>query len=520
MRPWVIAAALATPQTCTHPLCSALEAFSNAELRVDATTHRGLNELKSSLVQHNYTASNVARALGSSEVYGFDPAKFAVCDNKRCQPLTDPHNAKPLDIIIMLLLRINLEVYMSPPQGVPRKAAERVIGTRAVKALIKLKVLHETHIGGPGGTDTHLHSLVQLVPYDTVALIATDFFQVATEFWKGKVEPVMSLGLDSDGLALGAPRQFRSKRLLDLCTGSGVQAIVAASHYAEDVTLVDVSPRAARFARFNLLLNGIGPERSRVYVGSLYDALPSGTQPFDTILANPPYLPEPVISGSKEGHLALYGAGGPQGHLITSQIVGGAGHWLTQNSSGATLRIVATIYNVDRYREWVSDWWRQGATSAAEVTLFTGQVWSREHMNAQGMMATQGADIHDGCNALLWIRQRASAGDHLHHESATRAEVTFQRSLLHPYMWHILRSEVGLRDLIQFLLRNDPAALLPSYGDFTNWDTPSSYERLKGVWTECAASLQVGWVGSVNTKLRALPSMLQERLLVCVHSGL
>jgi release factor glutamine methyltransferase len=74
------------------------------------------------------------------------------------------------------------------------------------------------------------------------------------------------------------------RRVLDLCTGSGVVALAAAESGAE-VSAVDVSRRAALTVRLNARLNGVRVDARR---GDLLDAV-DGT--FDLISANPPYLP-------------------------------------------------------------------------------------------------------------------------------------------------------------------------------------------------------------------------------------
>jgi release factor glutamine methyltransferase len=74
--------------------------------------------------------------------------------------------------------------------------------------------------------------------------------------------------------------------VLDVCTGSGALAIVAAQSGAEQVTAVDLSRRAVLSARLNARLNGV---RVRVVRGDLLDAV--GEERFDVIVSNPPYVP-------------------------------------------------------------------------------------------------------------------------------------------------------------------------------------------------------------------------------------
>ena len=84
-----------------------------------------------------------------------------------------------------------------------------------------------------------------------------------------------------------------SVRVLDLCTGSGaIAAAIAANVPGAQVTATELSPRAFMLARVNLR-----PwSNVRVLRGDLFEALPEGEEPFDTILTNPPYIPTEVIN--------------------------------------------------------------------------------------------------------------------------------------------------------------------------------------------------------------------------------
>ena len=79
-----------------------------------------------------------------------------------------------------------------------------------------------------------------------------------------------------------------ARTALDLGTGSGVQALVAARH-SERVVAVDVNARGLAFARFNAALNGITNIDFRE--GSWLE--PVGGERFDLIVSNPPYVVSP-----------------------------------------------------------------------------------------------------------------------------------------------------------------------------------------------------------------------------------
>jgi len=75
-------------------------------------------------------------------------------------------------------------------------------------------------------------------------------------------------------------------RVLDVCGGCGIGAIVAAPT-AKSVTTSDISHRSDAFARFNLLLNAVTNGRSLVAPG--YEGVEGET--FDLIVGHPPYVP-------------------------------------------------------------------------------------------------------------------------------------------------------------------------------------------------------------------------------------
>lgn len=76
------------------------------------------------------------------------------------------------------------------------------------------------------------------------------------------------------------------RRVVDLCTGSGVIAIAAAQLGARHVTAFDICPKAVRCAASNAAEAGVGVEAR---LGTWGDALAAG--PFDVVVSNPPYVP-------------------------------------------------------------------------------------------------------------------------------------------------------------------------------------------------------------------------------------
>jgi ribosomal protein L3 glutamine methyltransferase len=77
--------------------------------------------------------------------------------------------------------------------------------------------------------------------------------------------------------------------LLDLCTGSGCLAIIAAHQFPEAlVDATDISKEALEVAQINVREHALN-ERVNLHHGSLYDPLPIASR-YDIIISNPPYV--------------------------------------------------------------------------------------------------------------------------------------------------------------------------------------------------------------------------------------
>ncbi|BAZ12518.1 RNA methyltransferase, TrmA family protein [Calothrix sp. NIES-4071] len=155
---------------------------------------------------------------------------------------------------------------------------------------------------------------------------------------------VMYVGMDSTGLVHTAP-QYPANRVLDLCCGSGIQSLVA-SRYTKEVVGVDINPRAIRFARFNAQLNGIS--NTHFCLGNLYETT-SGY--FDTILANPPFVPSP----SQECRFRDSGVAGEE--ILARIITESANHLAPLGK----LFIVSDLVNIQQYESKLEQWWQGGA---------------------------------------------------------------------------------------------------------------------------------------------------------------
>lgn len=90
---------------------------------------------------------------------------------------------------------------------------------------------------------------------------------------------------------------LESPRILDLCTGSGCIAAALAKNLPTSMVLaIDKSDKACAIAKKNMADLGLA-DRVTVACGDLFGPLESGivAQPFDLIVANPPYIATSVI---------------------------------------------------------------------------------------------------------------------------------------------------------------------------------------------------------------------------------
>jgi release factor glutamine methyltransferase len=113
---------------------------------------------------------------------------------------------------------------------------------------------------------------------------------------------------------------------LDLCTGSGVIAVVLARELGCFVTAVDLSPAALAVARENVRRHGV-TDLVDPLCGDLFAPIGRG-QTFDLIVSNPPYIADDQIDGLEpevsraEPRLAL--AGGTDGLAVIRRLAQGA----------------------------------------------------------------------------------------------------------------------------------------------------------------------------------------------------
>jgi len=127
-------------------------------------------------------------------------------------------------------------------------------------------------------------------------------------------------GLVGAGGLIEAPEAVES--VLDLCTGGGSLAILAASVFPNArVAAADVSPDALAVARRNVEEHGLA-ERVHLHEGDLF--APLGATRYDVILSNPPYVEAAAAAAFPPEYAAepkLAHVGGKDGLDLVRRIV-------------------------------------------------------------------------------------------------------------------------------------------------------------------------------------------------------
>lgn len=120
------------------------------------------------------------------------------------------------------------------------------------------------------------------------------------------------------------------ERVLDLCTGSGALAVLAALRFPNAmVDAVDISPEALAVAAQNVAAHGL-KDQITLIEGDLFEALED--KRYDLIISNPPYVDAEGMAAlppecHHEPRLAL--DGGPDGIAVVQRIIDNAGRHLT-----------------------------------------------------------------------------------------------------------------------------------------------------------------------------------------------
>ncbi len=161
------------------------------------------------------------------------------------------------------------------------------------------------------------------------------------------------------------------QRVLDLCTGSGCLAILAAHVFPHAIIdAVELSPDAMAVARINVAESGFA-ERINLFEGDLFS--PLDAQTYDLIITNPPYVDAETMGQlppefRAEPALAL--AGGLDGMDIVRRILKDAGRHL-RRGGGMICEIGTDREILDAEYPTVDFLWLDSIESSGEVFWVT-----------------------------------------------------------------------------------------------------------------------------------------------------
>ena len=123
----------------------------------------------------------------------------------------------------------------------------------------------------------------------------------------------------------------KGKKVLDMGSGSGIQALAALNFGAREVLAVDIDIEAVK---------SLKKKRLNVLRSDLFENVIGR---FDLIIFNPPYLPFDLRENSES---ALATSGGEKGDEIIVRFLSKASDFLTEN--GRILLVVSSLTPLDR----------------------------------------------------------------------------------------------------------------------------------------------------------------------------
>lgn len=164
--------------------------------------------------------------------------------------------------------------------------------------------------------------------------------------------------------------------VLDMCTGSGCLAIIAAHAFPHaQVDAVDVSSEALEVAAINIKEHGL-EDRVALIHGNLFASIPDGCR-YDLIICNPPYVNSLSMSQlpaeyQHEPHQAL--AGGTDGMDLVREILRQAPDYMTDQGC-LVLEIGHEIEHFESaFPEIVPIWLDAGESSEQILLLHRDQL--------------------------------------------------------------------------------------------------------------------------------------------------
>ena len=241
-----------------------------------------LRALRSGLRYCGYTEPALCERLGRPTLHEY----------ARGDTSADPGPARDaLDVLLRLFME---------GRARPRSELAAHLPAGVIAALEGLEL-----IGAVPDADGLVAAVVALYPTEGL-YIASDLFG---EFPEGRADSVYPAISKSGAVYMSALPRRPCEHFLELCSGTGIAALVAA-RTAGHAWAVDITERSTAFARFNAALNDV--RNFTALQGDLY--APVAGLRFDRIVAHPPYVP------ALEQH-QIFRDGGTDGEQITRRVI-------------------------------------------------------------------------------------------------------------------------------------------------------------------------------------------------------
>jgi len=148
---------------------------------------------------------------------------------------------------------------------------------------------------------------------------------------------------DSTMLLKEIKTRANGKVVLDMGTGSGIQAITAAKAGAKEVWAADINPKAVECAKENVVTNKV---EVNIIESNLFENVPD--KKFDLIVFNPPYLPSDGLNDD------LRWSGGMDGIEIILEFFSRVGAFMSKGAE--VLFIYSSHADPDRLKRVLGEW--------------------------------------------------------------------------------------------------------------------------------------------------------------------
>lgn len=246
-------------------------------------TDADFGAVRALLAAHDYTAEGLCRRLQVASIYDVQ-----IREPSRGQAALDDG----FDALRQLFVDCG---------ALAAADADRLLGEEALALLARLGLVRE---------DTgHWRATVLLYPNAALYLVSDLPPGPPGEADGNDTDVVYPALTSSVRVFLSTLPSAAGARYLELCSGTGVAALLAAQQGATRAVAVDITERSTRFAEFNARLNAVSIEALQ---GDLFAPV-DGAQ-FDCIVAHPPYVPSPSTQ-------FIFRDGGADGEQITRAIL-------------------------------------------------------------------------------------------------------------------------------------------------------------------------------------------------------